>query len=76
VVAEEVVAPVGVVDDALIACNFLGRRGVGDAEVCFASLEVFNGEGCVAEDPADGEGLGAVGYAFLDERVGEDWRLC
>ena len=53
-VAEEVVVPCLRGDDALVRGELFGCGHVGDAEVCFAGLEVFDCEGGVAEDLEDG----------------------
>jgi hypothetical protein len=41
-------------DDALFCGELFGCGHVGDAEVCFAGLEVLDCEGGVAEDLEDG----------------------
>lgn len=69
VVAEGVVG--GELSGALFNGDSFGGRRVGDANVDLAGFKVLDGVGRITGDPGDGEGVGAVGDAIVDEGVGE-----
>lgn len=68
-VAEGVAA--GVLGDALLDGDLLGRSVVGDADVDGAGLQVLDCVRGVALVPADFEGLGTVCDAVFDVGKGE-----